>query len=200
MPLFESYCHLILVHSDYCSCTVFLRLWRPSFSIRIFLLLIARLQVVYSQNAEMDPLSITVSVATLISTCGRLCWELKQLRSASQMADSKLNSILSEVECFKQLLHQMADTMQSINADESMQDTGHFGNHLRSISVCTADGIVVLERLHETLRSVSKSSRLLDGLRKHFRLLSVSDEISVYQSQIRSYRDTIQLSMQAVIL
>lgn len=148
----------------------------------------------------MDPLSITVSVATLITTCGRLCWELKQLRNASQMADSKLNSILTEVECLERLLNQMAETMRDINAEESMQDTGHLGNHLRSISVCIADGIVLLERLRETLRSVGKSSRLLDGVRKHFRLLSASEEIFIYQGQIKSYRDTIQLSMQAVIL
>lgn len=148
----------------------------------------------------MDPLSITVSVATLISTCGRLCWELKQLKNASQMADGKLTSILAEVERFDRLLHHISETIQNMNADGIMRDTGHMGNHIRSIAVCIEDGVVLLERLHETLRSVGKSSRLLDGVRKHFRLMSAADEISVYQSQIKSYRDTIQLSMQAVIL
>lgn len=149
---------------------------------------------------SMDPLSITVSVAILVSICDRVCWELKQLRDASQMADSKLNSLLTDVECFKALLHQMADTMRKVNADESMQDTDHLRNNLRSISLCISDCIVLLERLHETLRSVAKPSRLLDHVRKHLQLKYASDEISIYQGQIRSYRDTMQPSMQTLKL
>ncbi|KAJ0104340.1 hypothetical protein J7T55_011124 [Diaporthe amygdali] len=131
----------------------------------------------------MDPLSITTAVASLIT-----------------LADKKLKSLLSEVECFKLLLEQMAITMKDINVDAGVQETGHLGNHLRSISVCITDGIALLEQMHQTVRSVGKTSRLLDGVRKHFRLQSASDEISMYHDQIRSYRDTIQLSMQTMIL
>jgi hypothetical protein len=47
---------------------------------------------------------------------------------------------------------------------------------------------------------VDKTMDVLDGARKHLRLTSAAQEIIMFQQQIRSYRDTIQLSLQTVTL
>ncbi len=41
---------------------------------------------------------------------------------------------------------------------------------------------------------VDKTVAVLDGARKHFRMKFAADEIAMYQQQIRTYRDTMQLS------
>lgn len=148
----------------------------------------------------MDPLSITTGVASLVATCVKVGLGLKQLRDGSQLAEAKLKGLLAEVECFTKLLQHMSETIKRIDVQSELQETGHVGNHWKSISVCINDGMELLERLQKVVHSVGKSSRLLDGVRKHLRLQSASDEVCMYQGQIRSCRDTIQISLQTIIL
>src|SRR5438034_889477 len=81
-----------------------------------------------------------------------------------------------------------------------LQSTGHIGNHWRNISRSIQDGTKTLASLQATLEKVNKSATVLDGARKHLRLKWASEEIAIFQHEIRSYRDTLQLSLQTVIL
>ncbi|KAL2061497.1 hypothetical protein VTL71DRAFT_6874 [Oculimacula yallundae] len=54
--------------------------------------------------------------------------------------------------------------------------------------------------MEATLDKVNKNVSLLDGARKHVRLLIAADEIVMYQQQIQSYRVTLQLSLQTIVL
>jgi hypothetical protein len=129
---------------------------------------------------EMDPLSVTTGVFSLLAVCIRTGTILKDFYDNAAIADTKVKGLLTEVESFTQVLQLMKDTLEQENIKASFQATGHIGNHLNNLGI--------------------KSVGLLDCARKHLRLRSAADEIAVYQQQIRSYRDTLQLTLQTVIL
>jgi hypothetical protein len=94
----------------------------------------------------------------------------------------------------------MKDTLEQEQIQTSFLATGSIDNHWKAFSVSLHDGQNTLIQLQETLERVDKSVRVLDGARKHLRLKAASEEIAILQQQIRSYRDTLQLSLQSVIL
>ncbi|KAH8653149.1 hypothetical protein BGZ60DRAFT_179099 [Tricladium varicosporioides] len=148
----------------------------------------------------MDPLSITTGVLGLIGVCFKVSSSIKDLYDGAAIADTKVKGLLTDVESFSQVLQLMKDTFEQDQVQDSFQTTGHIGNHWNSLSVSIQDGQKTLVQLQETLEKVNKSVSVLDGPRKHLRLKAASDEIGIFQLQIRSYRDTLQLSLQTVIL
>jgi len=149
---------------------------------------------------EMDPLSVMTGVFSLLVVCIRTGTILKDFYDNAAIADTKVKGLLTEVESFTQVLQLMKDTLEQENIKASFQATGHIGNHLNNLGISIRDGQKTLLQLQETVEKVNKSVGLLDGARKHLRLRSAADEIAVYQQQIRSYRDTLQLTLQTVIL
>lgn len=125
---------------------------------------------------------------------------LKDFYDSAAIADTKVKGLLTEVESFTQALRLMKDTLEQENIQISFQATGYIGNHLNNLATSIQNGQETLLQLQEIIEKVNKSVSLLDGARKHLRLRSAADEIAVYQQQIRSYRDTFQLTLQAVIL
>jgi hypothetical protein len=94
----------------------------------------------------------------------------------------------------------MKKTLEDDRVQSSLHVTGHIGNHLRNISTLIKDGQNTLAQLQGTLDRVNKSVSVLNGARKNLRLKGAFDEIGMFKQQVRSYRDTIQLSVQTVIL
>jgi RNA binding exosome subunit len=125
---------------------------------------------------------------------------LKDFYDSAAIADTKVKGLLTEVESFTQVLRLMKETLEQEKVQTSFQATGHIGNHLSNLATSIRDGQETLLQLQETIERVNKSVTLLDGARKHLRLRSAADEIAIYQQQIRSYRDTLQLTLQTVIL
>lgn len=148
----------------------------------------------------MDPLSVIAGVIGVLTACVQAGDALKTFYNASALADAKVRGLLTDVESFTQVLQMMKDTLERKPMQVSMQSTGHIGNHWTNLSTCMRDGRNTLDQLREILEKVNKSVSVLDGPRKHLRLRAALDEIYVYQLQIRSYRDTMQLSLQTVIL
>lgn len=148
----------------------------------------------------MDPLSITIGVLTLLGACIKTGTALKDFYDGAGIADTKVRGLLTDAESFTQVLRLMKDTLEQENIQSSLQSTGHIGNHWNNLSTSIRDGQNTLLQLQETIEKVNKSVSLLDGPRKHLRLKGATDEIAVFQQQIRSYRDTLQLSLQTVIL
>jgi hypothetical protein len=148
----------------------------------------------------MDPLSVATGILALLGTCIKTGTVLKDLYDGAAIVDFKVKGLLTEVESFTQVLRLMKDTLEQENVQSSLQATGHIGNHWNNLATSILDGQKTLLQLQDTLEKVNKSVSLLDGTRKHLRLRSAADEISIFQQQIRSYRDTLQLSLQTVIL
>jgi hypothetical protein len=148
----------------------------------------------------MDPLSITTGVLGLLGTCVTVGKALKDFYDGAAIADAKIQGLLSDVENFTQVLTLMRNTLEQEQIKTSFQTTGHMGNHWSHLAVSIQDGQSTLLQLQETLERINKSVSILDGARKHLRLKSASEEILMFQQQIRSYRDTLQLSLQTAIL
>lgn len=147
-----------------------------------------------------DPLSITTGVVALLTTCLKTGAAVKEFYNGAAIAGLRVKGLLSDVESFAQALQMMRETLEQENVQLSLHSTGHIGNHCSNLSISIQDGQNTLIQLQITLDKVNKSVSILDGARKHLRLQAAAQEITMLQQQIRSYRDTIQLSLQTVIL
>ncbi len=148
----------------------------------------------------MDPLTITSGVAALIGVGVKVGFTLKDVYDGTQIVDAKGRALGHEVESLVQVLEFMRATLEEKKMQDAFQSTGHIGNHWKNIAACIEDGQRTLEQLQAVLEKVDKTVVVLDSARKHFRIKFAADEIAMYHGQIRSYKDTMQLSIQTVIL
>lgn len=147
-----------------------------------------------------DPLSITSGVLALLGTCISVVGAINDFHDGATVVNLKVKGLLSDVESFAQVLRMIKDTLEEEKVKSSLQATGHMGNHWNNLSATIKDGQNTLGQLQNTLDKINKSVSVLDSARKHLRLKGATQEITMFQQQIRSYRDTIQLSLQTVIL
>ena len=148
----------------------------------------------------MDPFSITTGVIALLTTCIQVGGAIKDFHDGAATADVKVKGLLSDVESFSQVLRMMKETLEDEKVQSSLQLTGHMGNHWSDLSMSIKDGQNTLVQLQSTLDRVNKSVSVLDGARKHIRLKGALEEIGMFQQQIRSYSEVVQLSLQTSIL
>ncbi len=148
----------------------------------------------------MDPLSVTVSVASLLGTSIKIGATLKTLWDGSKSVDARVQGVLDEVEAFTTALELVKKTLEEDKLSETIQSTGHIGDHWKNLFICIIDGQQTLDALQAAVVKVNKSASVLDNTRKHLRFEAAAKEISAYQYKIRYYRDTIHLSIQTVIL
>ncbi|KAE9382152.1 hypothetical protein N431DRAFT_17323 [Stipitochalara longipes BDJ] len=147
----------------------------------------------------MNPLSITAGVLGLLGTCVKVGSTLKDFYDGASFADTKVKGLLTDVEIFTQVLQLMKITFEQDQIRSSIEITGHIDDHWVFLATSIQDVQNTLLQLQGTLERVNKSVNMLDGARKHLRLKSASEEIGNFQLQIRSYRDSLQLSLQTMI-
>jgi hypothetical protein len=148
----------------------------------------------------MDPLSITAGVVALLNTAVKVGWSLKEFHEGVAVVDAKIKGLMFDVENFTLVIRTIKETLEQENVQASLQATGHIGNHFKNLHQSINDGQSTLLQLAGTIERVNKSVTVLDGARKHIRLKGATEEIVVYQLQIRSCRDTLHLSLQAITL
>jgi len=148
----------------------------------------------------MDPLSIVMAVTALVGICVKVRDGLEELHNGVKIIDAKVQALRDEVTSFVTVLELMKTTLEDKKVQASFPHTGHIGNHWKNISACINDGEVALGRLAAAIERVDKPVVVLESTRKYARMHSAADEITVYQQQIRTYRDTMHLSIQTVIL
>lgn len=147
-----------------------------------------------------DPLSITTGIVTLLTLCTKTGVQIKSLCDGAALADVAVRSLLGDVQGFMRVLQLMQETLDEPRLQASFQATGNIGNHWRNIELSICDGKESLERLRGTLDRVNKTVGVFDSARKHLRLKWASDEVALFQREVQSYKDTMQLSLQTVIL
>ncbi|KAF3034835.1 hypothetical protein E8E11_004725 [Didymella keratinophila] len=148
----------------------------------------------------MDPLSITVSVLTLITISAQVTGLVRQFRDEVNVVDTTLNGILNDVEGFQSVLESMKETIDQKDLRGDLQTTGHVGSHWKNLSRSLNDGEGTLEQLRSLIISVSRSAKFLDAPRKHLRFKSAIAQIAEFREQIQSYRAALQLSLSTIIL
>lgn len=144
----------------------------------------------------MDPLSITTGVLSLLGVCYTVGTELKKLYDDIDSVNETVAAILDDVKALTKVL----DTMRASFDNSPRPMTGHVGTHWENIYCSLKDGNEALGGLHEIIQEVSKETSILSEPRKHMRLKAAEGKIGQFRNQIKSFRDTLQLSMQALIL
>ena len=145
----------------------------------------------------LDPISITTGVGALLQATYSIASKLKTFGDGVTIVKDKLNGLLYDVEALAMVLSSMRDTFEGITA---VAGTGHISNHWKDISKAIENCKDTLAQLHGRLEEVNKASKILDAPRRQLRLNFAADELSSFRQQVQSYRDTLQLSLQAVIL
>jgi hypothetical protein len=148
----------------------------------------------------MDPLSITIATLSLLKLCTAVGLELKKFIEGTELVNTAVNVLLVDVEGFSQTLDLMKITVEDPNINGSLESSGHIGNHWVNVKILLGDAEKALESLSGTISRADKKVAIMDATRRHIRLKGAADEIGLYQQQIRSYRDTLQVSLQTAIM
>jgi len=147
----------------------------------------------------MDPVTIVGLLITVSKLCGAVGQELKKFINGTKLVGTAINALFQDVKSFEKILDHMKDTVDDPRVKTSAS-TGYLGAHWHHLKTSLNDAEKTLKALEATIIHVNKSASLLDSTRKNFRLKGATAEIAIYQQQIQSYKETIQVSLQATIL
>jgi hypothetical protein len=148
----------------------------------------------------MDPISITAASLAIVRVCVSTGWELKLFIDGAKLAGTAVNLLLVDIEAFQNTLQQLNSVLEDPRVKDSVQLTGNVGNHWSNLKTSLDDARDTLVSLEATVLRINKNVGLLNSARKHIRLKAASDELGMYQQQIRSCKDTIQVCIQTAIL
>ncbi|EQB55601.1 hypothetical protein CGLO_04467 [Colletotrichum gloeosporioides Cg-14] len=149
----------------------------------------------------MDPFSITLGVISLIGTSAKIIATLKDTVDSSRGIDRRLQMLISDVEMFKAMLESMKGTLESKEVrPHLLHAAGNLNSHWNTISVCIQDGEKMMSEFAVMLEKIDKSVDFMDAIRKVLRLKSSWEDISVFQTQLSSCRETISVSLHAVLI
>lgn len=147
-----------------------------------------------------DPLSIATGIITILGTTLKVGLELRKLCDEVATIEGVLSAIIHDVDSLQLVLEAMNETLSKVGNIDPLHATGHSGNHWRKINRSLQDADSTLSELLVLLQEVSKTTAFLDTPRKTFRYRAMSDKIERYRSQISSYKDTLQMSLQTMVL
>ncbi|KAH7066375.1 hypothetical protein BKA63DRAFT_160737 [Paraphoma chrysanthemicola] len=146
----------------------------------------------------MDPLSITVSVVTLIKVAGQASILLNQFCIDVGGINATLSGLFNDVAGFQQVLEGMKETFELEDIKANL--TGHAGGHWENLARSLKDGEETLSQLTSLLEAVNKKTNFLDGPRKVARMKGAIEQIGMFRDQIQSYRSALELSLSTIIL
>lgn len=148
----------------------------------------------------MDPLSISMATIAITNACLAVSRELKAFIDGAKLVGPIISVLLQDVEGFQNTLEDMQKIIEDPRMKGSVESSGHVGNHWANLKTCLVDAKGTMENLEAVIVRINKPSTVLDSTRKHLRFKNASDMIGLYQQQIRSYKDTISVSLQTAML
>ena len=154
--------------------------------------------IVQIRSPVMDPLTATASVISVLGVCLKVSVELKKFRNAVNEGRATVTAMLADVTSLRQVLQTMEDTFDEL--DPRSMSTGSIGMHWRSLLISLQDGHTAIKRLEHVVQSCNTDVAFMNATRRHIRLKMAAEEIAEFRQQIQSYKDTLQLSLQTIIL
>jgi Fungal N-terminal domain of STAND proteins len=146
----------------------------------------------------MDPLSITVSVATLLRCCISVGVSLRKFLIGAAEVKIVITAMMVDLRALRSVLESMEITFEEMNSDKP--ETGHIGAHWTNLFQSLEDGQQSLAELQKVLEDANKHVKILDSARKQIRVKAVADKIVTCRQEVQIYKDTLQLSLQTIIL
>ena len=144
-----------------------------------------------------DPLSIATGIIALIQATVTVAYELKKFHDNATLVGQTISDLQHDVDSFTGVLESIRETFESITAEHG---SGHVGTLWSNVARSIEDGKGVLDQIQSQLRDINKETRFLDDHRKQLRLNRSEPKMARFRVQIQSYRDSLQLSVQAIIL
>lgn len=146
----------------------------------------------------MDPLSITVSVATLLGCCISVGVSLRQFLIGAAESKTMITAMMTDVRSLRSVLESMEVTFEEMNSDKP--ETGHVGAHWTNLFQSLEDGKQSLTGLQNVLEDANKDVKFLDSARRQMRVKAVADKIVTCRQEVQIYKDALQLSLQTINL
>lgn len=144
-----------------------------------------------------DPLSIAAGVLQLLQTTWTVAYELKKFHDNATVIGKTISDLKHDVEGLARVLESMRDTFESITAEHG---SGHVGTLWTNVARSIEDGKGVLDQIQSQIREINKETKFLDEHRKQLRLNRSEPKMARFRGQIQSYKDSLQLSLQAIML
>ena len=147
---------------------------------------------------SMDPLSITTGVLSVLGVCLKVSVELKKFRDAANEGKATATAMLVDLSALRRVLQSMEEIFDQLDVEAIA--TGCIGTHWQNLLTSLRDGHDALEQFETLLQNCNKEVVVLDRARRAIRLKEAADSIAEFRQQIQSYKDTLQISVQTVIL
>jgi small GTP-binding protein len=144
-----------------------------------------------------DPLSITTGVLTLLQITVTVVNELKKLHDGASVVHQTISDLANNVDSLRIVLESMRDTFEGITA---LHGSGHIASLWDNVARSIEDGKRVLGQMESVVQEINRETSLLDEYRKQLRLDRAAERIAGFRMHVQSYRDGLQLSLQAIIL
>jgi hypothetical protein len=152
----------------------------------------------------MDPLSITASVAGLISLVAGVYSTVDQLVSGAHNADSTLKAFKGEVSSLLTVLESLDVTFQDPKQrrilEEANNGTGNVAHYWRGVLGSMEHCKKTLENMSAVLDGVesAKRTRLFRSFGKHLKLSSSEGVLTLYRQEILSHTSNLQISLHMI--
>lgn len=144
-----------------------------------------------------EPLSIITGVLTLIHVTGTVSNELWKLREGAAVIHGTIKDLQNDVTSFRRVLESMRDVFERITAEST---TGHIGSLWKGVAQSLVDAQDNLQHLKDLVTEFNRETKFLDEYRKQLRLNRTEEKLARNRVHIQSCRDTLQLSLQTIIL
>ena len=146
----------------------------------------------------MDPLSITVSVATLLGCCISVGVSLRKFLIGAAEVKTVITAMMVDLRALRSVLESMEVTFEEMNSDKPA--TGHIGAHWTNLFQSLEDGQQSLAGLLKVLEEANKDVKFLDSARKQMRVKVVAEKIVTCRQEVQIYKDALQLSLATITL
>jgi hypothetical protein len=148
----------------------------------------------------MDPLTIATGAAGLIAVATRVSGYIFTWVAKTKTVDANVNGLQTEVKALTNVLCAMESSFQ----DETMTTatlanrTGYEAQHWRNVRTSLTDCRTTLTNLETIWGNVARNeSKSFFGRQKKLLSMAINmEEITILRTQVASYRQTMNLSLQ----
>ena len=140
----------------------------------------------------MDPLSITVGVATLLRLAATLALTLKNVRSNLRSASTELHSIDKELQSFTIVLNRLGHHRESINSTNGKE--GDDDELLKVLQACK-ETLCEIEARITSAAKVPTSRRSFKNIRQSLSWPSLRKEMQLLLARLEHDKSTLLMSL-----
>ncbi|KAF3908836.1 hypothetical protein AA313_de0206793 [Arthrobotrys entomopaga] len=152
----------------------------------------------------MDPLSLSASVAGLLSLVIQIGQTVSTLAEALENVDNTISSFRGEIAALSGVLQSIgsafSDPSRHRILEEASHGTGHMGQYWKGVVVTLEHCEGTLRKMSDVLDGVqtSRRTRIFRSFGKHLKLTSEEGVLTLYRQEVQSHTANLQISLQMI--